>query len=90
MCLAIPGRITSIESRDGVRMGRVDFSGIVRDTCLDYLPEAQIGTYVMVHVGFAISAVNEEEARRTYRFLETMGELDEFRSASEEGRDEIP
>jgi len=75
MCLAIPGKVTQIESRDGVRIGRIRFGGIMRQACLDFVPEAKEGDYVMVHVGFAISVVDQEEAERTYALLETMGVL---------------
>ena len=59
-------------------MGKIDYGGITRDACLEYIPEPQVGDYVMVHVGFAISKVDEEEAARTYRFLAEMDELDEI------------
>jgi len=75
MCLAIPGRIVSAEENGGMRTGRVQFGGIVRRARLDFVPEAAIGDYVMVHVGFAISKVNESEAERTYALLEEMGAL---------------
>jgi hydrogenase expression/formation protein HypC len=78
MCLAIPGKITETYDRDGVRMARVDFSGISREACLAYVPEASAGQYVMVHVGFAISAVDEEEAKRTYQLLEQLNQLGEI------------
>jgi len=64
-------------------MSKVDFGGITREACLEYVPEAVIGDYVMVHVGFAISRVDEEEAARTYRILEELGQLGEV-------RDEVP
>lgn len=75
MCLAIPGKVTEIAEKDGMRTGRVQFGGIVRQTCLDFVPEAKEGDYVMVHVGFAISVVDREEAERTYALLESMGVL---------------
>ncbi|MBZ5701517.1 MAG: HypC/HybG/HupF family hydrogenase formation chaperone [Acidobacteriia bacterium] len=76
MCLAIPGKILAISQDNGVRAGRVEFGGIVRAVCLDYVPEAQSGDYVMVHVGFAISQVDREEAERTYALLQEMGLLE--------------
>jgi hydrogenase expression/formation protein HypC len=76
MCLAIPGKILSSETHNGVRSGRVQFGGITREACLDFVPEANVGDYVMVHVGFAISRVDSEEAERTYQILESMGVLD--------------
>jgi len=75
MCLAIPGKVAAIEEKDGIRTGRVQFGGITRLACLDFVPEAQEGDYVMVHVGFAISVVDQEEAERTYALLESMGLL---------------
>ncbi|HUE23760.1 MAG TPA: HypC/HybG/HupF family hydrogenase formation chaperone [Bryobacteraceae bacterium] len=75
MCLAIPGKIVSIEEETGIRIGRVEFGGISRATCLDLVPEASIGDYVLVHVGFALSCVDREEAERTYKALEAMGLL---------------
>jgi hydrogenase expression/formation protein HypC len=75
MCLAIPGKILSQQEHNGVRVGRVQFGGITRETCLDFVPEASVGDYVMVHVGFAISRVDREEAERSYAVLESMGLL---------------
>jgi hydrogenase expression/formation protein HypC len=77
MCLAIPGKIVSSEEENGVRVGRVEFGGISRATCLDLVPEALVGDYVLVHVGFAMSVVDREEAERTYKVLEAMGVLHE-------------
>lgn len=78
MCLAIPGKVLEVFEDRGVRMGRADFGGTVRKVCLDSLPEAGIGDYVLVHVGFALSKVDPEEAERTYRFLEELGQLGEL------------
>jgi hydrogenase expression/formation protein HypC len=75
MCLAIPGKILDSEDCVGIRLGRVQFGGIVRQVRLDFVPEAAVGDYVMVHVGFAISRVDAEEAHRTYELLEEMGLL---------------
>lgn len=75
MCLAIPGKIVSSDMSNGIRVGRVQFGGIVRETCLDFVPEASVGDYVIVHVGFAISRVDREEAERSYELLESMGLL---------------
>jgi hydrogenase expression/formation protein HypC len=77
MCLAIPGKVALIEEKDGIRSGRIEFGGISRLACLDFVPEAREGDYVMVHVGFAISVVDREEAERTYALLESMGVLAE-------------
>lgn len=80
MCLAIPGRVIEVmKDGYGVRMGRADFGGIVKQVCLEYTPEVVAGDYVLVHVGFALSKVDEEEAARTYNALaelEQLGELD--------------
>ncbi len=75
MCLAIPGKIASSEEQNGIRIGRVEFGGVSRQTCLDLVPEASVGDYVLVHVGFAISRVDREEAERSYKLLESMGML---------------
>lgn len=76
MCLAIPGKVLSVEQSNGLRIGRVQFGGIVRQASLDFVPEVAIGDYVMVHVGFAISKVDADEAQRTYQLLEEMGALE--------------
>ena len=76
MCLAIPGRILEINVAEGVRVGRVEFGGIVRQACLDFVPQAEVGDYVMVHVGFALSRVDRQEAERTYQVLKSAGMLD--------------
>jgi hydrogenase expression/formation protein HypC len=76
MCLAIPGKIIAEELRNGLRVGHVQFGRIVREASLDYVPEAEVEDYVMVHVGFAISKVDAEEAERTYELLEEMGALE--------------
>ena len=75
MCLAIPGKIVSSEVLNGIRVGCVQFGGITRECCLDFVPEASAGDYVIVHVGFAISRVDREEAERSYQLLESMGLL---------------
>lgn len=77
MCLAIPGKILECAQVSGKRQARVEFGGIVRSVSLDFVPEAVIGDYVMVHVGFAISRVAADEADRTYKLLEEMGALEE-------------
>ena len=77
MCLAIPGKIVETEVIGGIRVGRVQFGEIFRQAYLDFVPEAEIGDFVLVHVGFAISRVDAEEAERTYRLLEEMGALED-------------
>ncbi|MCU1269399.1 MAG: hydrogenase assembly chaperone hypC/hupF [Acidobacteriaceae bacterium] len=78
MCLAIPGKVLEEFDRGGIRMAKVQFGGIVREASLDYTPEAAVGDFVLVHVGFAISIVNAEEAARTYQLLEEMDQLTEL------------
>ena len=78
MCLAIPGRILSIEGDGFARSARVSFGGIVREVSLAYVPEAVVNDYVIVHVGFAISLLDEAEAMRTFEYLKQMGEIEEF------------
>ena len=78
MCLAIPGKVLETYDRSGVRMAKVQFGGVSRESCIEYVPEAKVGDYVLVHVGFAISVLDEEEAASTLRFLESMGELESF------------
>ena len=85
MCLAIPGKVAEIQIKEGVRTGRVLFGGIARQACLDFVPEAREGDFVMVHVGFAISVVDKEEAERTYALLESMGVLSEELGLGAEG-----
>ena len=77
MCLAVPGKILDTEERDGSRLARVQFGGITRQAYLDFVPEAVVGDYVIVHVGFAISRVDAEEAERTYQLLESLGMLED-------------
>jgi hydrogenase expression/formation protein HypC len=69
MCLGVPGRIIEVQENGLMRMGRVDFGGITREVCLAYVPEAQVGDWVIVHVGFAISHLEEEEAMETLQLL---------------------
>ena len=79
MCLAIPGKLIEVtEDPQGVRMGKANFGGIVKQVCLEYTPEANAGDYVLVHVGFALSKVDEDEAARTYQLLEEMAQLAEL------------
>ena len=79
MCLAVPGKITSISGEDPLtRTGRIDFGGILKEASLAYVPEAQVGDYVIVHVGFAISRVDEEEAQQVFGYLREMEELEEL------------
>lgn len=77
MCLAIPGQVKSVFEADGVRMGKVNFGGIVKDVCLAYLPDIEVGDYTIVHVGFAISRVDEDAAQKTLETFRDLGLLDE-------------
>ncbi|MBX3029350.1 MAG: HypC/HybG/HupF family hydrogenase formation chaperone [Chloroflexi bacterium] len=76
MCLGIPGRVTEIRDDGGLAMCKVDFGGVRKDACLAYLPDTAVGDYVIVHVGFAISRVDEAEALRTLEILGTMGVIE--------------
>jgi hydrogenase expression/formation protein HypC len=79
MCLAIPGKIESISGDDPLsRMGKVNFGGIFKEACLAYVPEAKVGDYVIVHVGFALSRVDEDEAHKVFEYLKEMEELGEL------------
>jgi hydrogenase expression/formation protein HypC len=84
MCLAVPGKILTIDDAAGLRQARVQFGGITRIASLELVPEAQLGDYVLVHVGFAISRIDEKEAMQTLADLETMARL-----ADELGPDEV-
>jgi hydrogenase expression/formation protein HypC len=80
MCLAIPGKVVSIRGDDPLtRMGRVDFGGIIKEASLAYVPEVNVGDYVIVHVGFALSRVDEEEAQKVFEYLREMDELAELK-----------
>ena len=77
MCLGIPGQVQTIYEADGVRMGKVNFGGIVKEVCLAYVPEIAVGDYAIVHVGFAITRVDEDSAQESLRLFREMGVLDE-------------
>jgi hydrogenase expression/formation protein HypC len=78
MCLGIPGRIVEVHQSEGLAQGIVDFGGVRREVCLAYVPDAKVGDYAVVHVGFAITLVDEDEAKRTYEALKEMSRLDEL------------
>lgn len=84
MCLAIPGKVESIIADGPIRMGRVNFGGIVKSVCLEYLPEVEVGDYTIVHVGFAISKIDEESARLTLEAFREMGMLEEELAGEDE------
>lgn len=77
MCLGVPGKILEIYETDGIRMGKIDFGGIVKETCLAYVPEIEIGDYAIVHVGFAITRLDEESAMETLDLLNQIGMVEE-------------
>jgi hydrogenase expression/formation protein HypC len=82
MCLAIPGKVESISGDDPFsRMGKINFGGIVKEVCLAYVPEVNIGDYVLVHVGFALSKVDEAEAQKVFEYLRQMNELGDLPEA---------
>ena len=88
MCLAVPGQVESIHEADGTRMGRVNFGGVVKEICLAYLPDIAVGDYTIVHVGFAISKIDEASARATLQTFADLGLLEE--SLAELRGDEPP
>lgn len=90
MCLAVPGKVLTQEEINGARVGRVQFGGIVRQVRFDFVPEVQVGEYVIVHVGFAISRVDAEEAERTYELLSRTGMLEEELGPPEEASQTAP
>jgi hydrogenase expression/formation protein HypC len=86
MCLAVPGKVISIEGDDPIlRAGKVNFGGVIKLVNLSYVPEAKINDYVIVHVGFALSVVDEEEAKQVFEYLKTIGELSEIEGESDMG-----
>jgi hydrogenase expression/formation protein HypC len=78
MCLAVPGKVVETYREHDVLMGKVDFGGVSRRVCLEHVPEVRSDEYVLVHVGFALSRIDEDEARRVFEFLEQMDQLDEL------------
>ncbi len=77
MCLGVPGKIVEINEKAGLKIAKVDFGGIFREACLDYVPEAQVGDYCLIHVGFAISLLSESEAMETLDLLRQIGSVEE-------------
>ena len=76
MCLGVPGKIIDIYALNGLMMGKIDFGGVIREACLAYVPEAQIGDYTVIHVGFALHLISEEEANETLELLRQISEID--------------
>jgi hydrogenase expression/formation protein HypC len=87
MCLGIPGKVTQTYREHDLLMGKVDFGGVFKQVCLEHVPESKIGDYVIVHVGFALSRIDEKEARQVFSFLEGMNELGELQVGES---DEVP
>ncbi|SEO81241.1 HypC/HybG/HupF family hydrogenase formation chaperone [Actinacidiphila rubida] len=77
MCLAVPGKVMEIEERDGTRMATVDFGGVVKDVCLEYLPDLKVGEYTIVHVGFALQRLDEASALQSLALFQNLGLLEE-------------
>jgi hydrogenase expression/formation protein HypC len=75
MCLAVPGKLLSIDESSPLKMGKVDFDGVVTDICLEFLPEAKVGDYVLAHVGTALTLLDEEDAMETLEALRQLGEI---------------
>jgi hydrogenase expression/formation protein HypC len=75
MCLGVPGKIVEIYEVEGLKMGKIEFGGLIKDACFEYIPDAQVGEYAVIHVGFAIGRLDEAEAMRNLRFLEEAGLL---------------
>ena len=82
MCLAIPGKVIEITDKNGIKMGRIDYAGTINEACLAYVPEVEIGQYVIVHAGFALNVIDEEEAKKTFELWDEMIE-----KAAEDGVD---
>jgi hydrogenase expression/formation protein HypC len=82
MCLGIPGKVTSVYREHDMLMGKVDFGGVFKRVFLEHVPEVKVGEYVIVHVGFALSRVDEAEANQIFRFLEGMNELSELKAGN--------
>ena len=87
MCLGIPGRVVAIFREHDLLMGKVDFGGVCKQVCLEHVPDIAVGDYALVHVGFALSRIDEDEARQVFAFLDRMQELNELRQGD---GDEVP
>jgi len=85
MCLGIPGRVVETYREHDVLMGKVEFGGISKRVCLEHVPDVRLDDYVLVHVGFALSRIDEAEARRVFEFLDSMDQLDELGPSDDEG-----
>ncbi len=85
MCLAVPGKITEISNNVSIIMGKVDFGGVIREVCLQAVPEARIGDYVIVHAGFALNILSEQEAMDSLQAFKELGEMEETLEFNPEG-----
>lgn len=85
MCLGVPGKIVDIYEANGLKMGKIDFGGVMREACLEYVPDAQVGEYTVIHVGFAISQLSEEEAQETLALLREIANVEEELGIEEAG-----
>jgi hydrogenase expression/formation protein HypC len=85
MCLGVPGKIVELYERNGLKMGKIDFGGVLREACLAYVPEAQVGQYAVIHVGFALNLLDEQEAQETLALLKEIVDL-----GAEIGPDPLP
>jgi hydrogenase expression/formation protein HypC len=95
MCLAVPGRVLEIWDVDGTRMARVDFGGVAKDVCLEFVPDLQVGEYTIVHVGFALQRLDEESALQTLALFRELGEIDRefgdaWQLAATDAGEEVP
>jgi len=92
MCLGIPGKLIEVYQQDDLPMGKVEFGGIAKEVCLAYEPDAEVGEYVLVHVGFAISRIDEAEAEEIFSYLEELGQAAELaeQEIGRTGREEEP
>lgn len=90
MCLGIPGRVAEIYDVNGITMGKVDFAGIVKEVCLAYLPEIEVGDYTIVHVGFAITKIDEESAQESLALFQSLGLLEDELHVEGNPSNEIP
>ena len=83
MCLGIPGRVVETSREHGILMGKVDFGGVAKRVCLEHIPDAVPGEYVLVHVGFALARIDETEAQRVFEFLDSMNQLEELNAGTD-------
>ncbi len=83
MCLGIPGKIVEISQKNEIPMGRIDFGGVIKEVCLAYVPEARVGDYALIHVGFAISLMDEEEAQETLKLIKEVVDFEEQLASDE-------